>query len=183
MSIASLSCRTLVLVKHAQPVMDPSVPPREWQLGPEGEAQSRELADRLRRFLPFTLVSSSEPKATRTAAIVGEALSVAASVADGLQEYDRPAMAIVPRDEHERVNARVFESRRRAVLGRESADAALDRFAAAIERSALASPPNHNLVVIAHGTVIALFVERETGRSAFELWKALRCAEFIPLEV
>ena len=35
----------LVLVKHALPVLDPSKPAREWQLGAEGEVQAKRLAD------------------------------------------------------------------------------------------------------------------------------------------
>jgi broad specificity phosphatase PhoE len=69
------------------------------------------------------------------------------------------------------------------VLGRESAEAALTRFSAAIERVIAPIPHGHSLVVIAHGTVIALFVARQTGRDAFELWKRLECAEWFELEM
>jgi broad specificity phosphatase PhoE len=92
-------------------------------------------------------------------------------------------MPIVAPDQHERLNARIFATRAQPVLGRESAEAALARFSAAIERVIAPIPHGHTLVVIAHGTVIALFVARRTGRDAFELWKRLECAEWFELEM
>ena len=171
--------RWLVLVKHAQPVLNANVPPREWRLGTEGEEQSRELAERLKAFLPFTLVSSNEPKAMQTAAIVATTLGVISRVANGLEEIDRPAMPILSRDEHERLNAALFRTRSIAVVGHESADTALARFEAAIQDTLAAVDVSTNVVVIAHGTVISLFVARCTGRDALDAWRALRCADFV----
>ena len=34
----------LILVKHAQPILDAAVPPARWQLGIEGERQANRLA-------------------------------------------------------------------------------------------------------------------------------------------
>lgn len=175
--------RWLVLVKHAQPVLNANVPPREWLLGTEGEEQSRELAERLKAFLPFTLVSSNEPKAMQTAAIVAATLGVTSLVANGLEEIDRPAMPILSRDEHERLNASIFTTRALPMLGRESADGALARFSEAINRTLASVPVGQTLVVIAHGTVIALWMAQQTGRDAFELWKSLDCAGWFELEL
>ena len=183
MSNGSGSSRRLILVKHSQPVLDPAVPPREWRLGREGAEQSQRLDERLRAFLPFTLVSSPEPKAVRTGEIVATILGITNAIVDGLEEFDRPAMPIVTPEEHERINASIFTTRALPVLGRESADAALARFRAAIDRALAPLPSGHTLVVIAHGTVIALFVAQQTGRDAFELWTSLECADWLQLEM
>lgn len=183
MSIASLSSRTVLLVKHAQPVMDASTPPREWALGSIGEEQSRDIARRLAAHLPVALVSSPEPKAVHTARIVAAELGIGFETIDGLEELDRPALPIVSRDEHERVNAPIFENRAQAMIGRESADAALHRFTAALTRAYGLTTAWQPLVVITHGTVISLFVEQQTGRNAFDVWKSLACGEFVALEV
>lgn len=37
--------------------------------------------------------------------------------------------------------------------------------------------------MIAHGTVIALFVAQQTGGDAFELWKRLECADWFDLDL
>ena len=156
----------LVLVKHAQPVLEPDVAPRYWRLGPEGEAQSRALAALLAQFLPLALFASPEPKADATATIVGEALSVPVRTVDGLEEFDRPALPILSKAEHERLNAAIFADLSTPVLGRESGHAALARFAAAIEGALEQTPEGHNTVVISHGTVIALYVAAQRGNDA-----------------
>lgn len=183
MSTGSLSSRTVVLVKHAQPEMDASVPPREWVLGARGEEQGRALARRLRPYLPISLVSSPEPKAVQTTRIVAAELGVSFEAFAGLEELDRPALPIVSRDEHHRLNVAIFETRSVPVLGRESADAALRRFNTALARAFSLGPASQPLVVMTHGTVISLFVEQQTGRDAFEIWKSLECGECITLEV
>jgi broad specificity phosphatase PhoE len=183
MSTGSLSSRTVLLVKHAQPEMNASAPPREWVVGARGEEQSRDLARRLRPYVPISIVSSPEPKAMQTARIVAGELGVHFQTLDGLEELDRPSLPIVSRDEHHRLNAPIFETRSVPVLGRESADAALRRFNAALARAFTLTATSQPLVVITHGTVISLFVEQQTGRDAFEVWKSLECGEFVTLEV
>jgi broad specificity phosphatase PhoE len=172
----------LVLVKHAMPVLDATRPAREWTLGPDGERQAAELAGRLRPFSPFRLVSSPEPKAATTAAIVGDTLGLTTHSVNGLQEFDRPALPILSPDEHERVNAEIFARPDRPVLGRESAAAALARFRKAL-LAEIAMQPESDLVVISHGTVIALFVAAHNPLHAFSVWKRLPCAGFAVLRV
>ena len=163
------------------PVLVAGVPPREWLLGPEGEAQARRLATELTQFQPVTLAASPEPKAQRTADIVGAALGVPVKTVDGLQEFDRPALPILPKDEHERLNAAIFREPLQPILGNESAQQALDRFTAAIDGVTRDVPPEHTLVVIAHGTVIALYVAKVRGDDAFTFWKGFDCASFVVL--
>jgi broad specificity phosphatase PhoE len=101
----------------------------------------------------------------------------------GLEEIDRAASPIVSREAHEQINAGLFARRTAAVVGRESAADAVARFDAAIARALAAVAADGNLVVIAHGTVIALFVEQHTGRDAFGLWRSLGCGDFVALPV
>lgn len=171
----------VVLVKHALPVLDPSRPAREWRLGEEGRSQSRLLAERLRQFSPIRLIASPEPKAQETAQIVAEQLDTPLEIVDGLQELDRRALPIMSRREHERVNEPIFEDFDRPILGSESARVALDRFSAALH-SELEVAPEQSLVVVTHGTVIALFTGAHNDTSEFELWKRLRCPAMVVLE-
>ena len=167
-----------MLVKHALPVLEAAVAPKHWRLGAEGEAQSRELAAALMPFLPCHLVASPEPKARKTAEIVARELRIPLRTVLGLEEFDRPAMPILSAEEHERVYAAIFRDPQTPVLGVESAAMALSRFSSAIDQALHATPADHNLVVIAHGTVIALYVAQHTGEDAFEIWKTLRCGGF-----
>jgi broad specificity phosphatase PhoE len=107
------------LIKHAQPVLDATVPAREWVLGAEGEEQSKRLGASLRRFIPCRLVTSPEPKALRTCEIVAGELNIPMTIVDGLQEIDRPVLPIMAPAEHERVNARIFSEADSRVIGGE----------------------------------------------------------------
>src|SRR6478752_6176831 len=99
---------SLVLVKHALPVLDATMPAKEWQLSADGERQSRRLAGRLRAFAPLHLVASPEPKALATAAIVAEELGLEVSTIDALREFDRPVLPFLSKADHERANAQIF---------------------------------------------------------------------------
>ena len=172
---------TLVLVKHALPLFDMSRPPREWQLSAEGELQSKQLAGRLRAFLPLRLVTSTEPKASSTGRVVGAELGLHVTVADGVQEFDRPASPWQSKADRERENAAIFDNPAQRILGAESGRDALDRFSAAIHAE-LDRTGGQNLVVITHGTVISLFVAAHNPVNAFDLWRDLECCSFVVLD-
>ena len=173
---------SLVLVKHALPVLDATKPAKEWQLGVEGERQSRRLAGRLRTFAPLRLVASPEPKASRTAELVGAELGVRASSIDALREFDRPVLPLLSKADHERANAQIFVDMSRRVLGTESGREALDRFSAAID-VAIGQTREQSLVAITHGTVISLFAAAHNAVDAFAMWKRLECASFVVLDL
>lgn len=174
--------RQLVLVKHALPMLDPTRPAREWVLGAEGERQAAALAEELRRFMPFRLAASPEPKASRTARIVADAVGVSLHHDDGLREIDRRVVPIMPRDEHERYNLRLFAEFDRPVIGAESGHEAQHRFAAAVART-LEEDASTNHVIVAHGTVVALFAAGDDQSQAVALWKRLQCPSFVVLDL
>lgn len=175
-----MTTRLLVLVKHGSPIPDPTTPPREWSLSPRGEAEALLLAEELRPYEPFQLVSSSEPKARRTAELVAAVLRTPNRIADDLREIDRPALPIMEPAAHRELNRPIFSESSRAVLGFESADAAVDRFHAAIQGEVDRCMPG-NLVVISHGTVIALFVARHNPVDGFQFWSGFECGKFVTL--
>ena len=174
--------RQLVLVKHALPVLDPDRPAREWTLGAEGERQARALAGELRRFAPFRLAASSEPKASRTAEIVASELGLVVRLSEALREIDRPALPMMRPDEHAHFNLRLFAEPDRAVIGSESARDAGARFAAAVS-SVVSDDESLNHVIVAHGTVIALLVAGDDMAQAGDLWNRLQCPSYVVLEL
>jgi broad specificity phosphatase PhoE len=171
----------VVLVKHAQPVLDATEPARKWSLAAEGEAQSRRLAGRIRAFMPCRFVSSPEPKALRTCEIVAGELGMPMTTVAELREIDRRVLPIMPPPEHEALNARIFSEFDQRVVGCESAREAQERFSAAV-LGALRETDQDNLVVLAHGTVISLFVSAHNRVDAYELWRRLQCPSFVVLE-
>jgi broad specificity phosphatase PhoE len=172
----------LVLIKHAYPVLDATVPAKTWKLGAQGEAEAQQLAGKLQKFLPFELVCSSEPKALRTAEVIGQVLGLAVTPQTDMHELDRPALPMMPDAEHQMFNARLFETPLQPVVGNESATAALERFSKAIT-TALSTCIAETLVVVSHGTVISLLVGQHNSVDSFALWKRLTCASYVVLDV
>jgi broad specificity phosphatase PhoE len=181
-SEASLGRQQLVvLAKHGTPGLDHTAPAREWALSRRGEADALLLADRLKPYAPFQLVSSCEPKARRTAELVAAALQMTLRVVDDLREIDRPVLPIMEPARHRAVNRPIFVDPDRAVLGSESASAAANRFMVAILLEAERCAPAH-LVAISHGTVIALLVALHNAVDGFHFWSEFGCGEFVVLE-
>jgi broad specificity phosphatase PhoE len=173
--------RLLVLVKHAQPELQAAVAPRHWQLGATGRAGAKRLAMALEEFRPLRLEHSPEPKAAQTAELVAMELGLERHERFGLEELERAPQPILQRDAYVAHNARLFAEPTSAVVGTESAVHALSRFEVAIHAALSDTSRAENLVVISHGTVIALFVAAHNSVEAFALWQRLSCPALVVL--
>ncbi|HTV18359.1 MAG TPA: histidine phosphatase family protein [Polyangiaceae bacterium] len=149
--------------------------------GPRGEAGARALAVELRRFGSFRLEHSSEPKARRTAEVVAGELGLGPHERHGFEEIDRAPLPILSRAEHAAHNVRLFAEPARAVVGDESAERALARFEHALGAALSEQPAREPLVVVTHGTVMALLVAAHNPIAAVELWQRLECPSFVVL--
>ena len=159
----------LFLIKHSMPVLDPNVPAAEWHLGERGRALSELLANKLAAYSLAVIVSSVEPKAIETAQIVANRLGKPYEISAGLHEHDRRNVPFMPMEQLEAKVAQFFAKPDELVLGSETANQAHARFANAIDR-VIEKYPQKNIAVVAHGTVISLFVAR-TNEIPFEFWK------------
>ena len=162
----------LVLVRHSLPEIDPSRPGREWSLSPERSRRARQLAPCLAPYHLEVLVSSEEPKAVQTAAIIGEELGLPPEVVPGLHEHDRSGVVGLDREAFLGAIARTFAHPGERVFGAESADEARERFTGVLGQL-LARYPERNLCVVAHGTVLSLYVAEREGSDAYALWQRL----------
>ena len=170
--------RRLILVKHSAPELDAERPPAEWRLSAVGRERCRPLAEHLAPLSPTAVVSSVEPKAAETARLVAAHLGVECETSEGLHEHQREWLD--PPSAFERAVERFFAEPDRLVFGHETADAAHGRFDAAVART-LERHSGGNPVVVAHGTVIALYVSRRAGVAPFPLWKRLGLPAFAVL--
>lgn len=163
----------MVLVKHSMPRIDPLVPARDWQLSIEGRRRCAWLARELARFQPAFLYSSAERKAQETADLVGNSLGLAPECIDGLQENDRTGFPFIddPTELEQRFQA-FFDNPTQRLIGNESANEALARFGEAISRI-IEKQSSQSICVVAHGTVISLFVARHNAVSGFDVWRSL----------
>jgi broad specificity phosphatase PhoE len=174
--------RHLILVKHSQPQIVPALPAAQWRLSDEGRRRSAVLAERLAPYLPAAIVASREPKAMETGYTVASILGTPFATAEGLHEHDRSNVGWSSAEEFEAAVARFFAQPSDLVFGRETADQARNRFAAAVD-DAIAAHPAGNLVVVAHGTVIALLVAARAGVEPFPLWRQLGLPSFVVLSL
>jgi broad specificity phosphatase PhoE len=171
----------LILIKHAMPVIVPDAPPRTWVLSDAGRDASARLVTELAVYEPVAVVTSVEPKAAETGAIIAAGLGLPSTAVTGLHEHERD---VVPFDSTERFHERMrhfFAEPAAVVYGTESAEAAHARFATAI-RDVLAAHPSGSLIVVAHGTVISLLVARANGIEPFPFWAGLDLPSFVVVE-
>src|SRR5829696_1042016 len=156
----------LILVKHSLPEIQQSLPAKEWKLSEEGSRRAGQLAERLIQYQPEILISSTEPKALGTAEILSEKFNLKPQIVDDLHEHDRSSAPYLSRDDFENSVRAFFANPDKLVFGNETANEAYERFAQAVY-SILESYQNKTVVVVAHGTVISLFVSRLTGISGW----------------
>lgn len=173
--------QNLILIKHVQPQIDPFLPAREWPLSAEGKLRCRPLADKLAAYEPDVIVSSTEPKAIETARIVAEYLHKPFEAAEGLHEHDRSNVPFYSPQVFEQIVATFFQKPTELVFGRETALQAQQRFSQAVER-VLAEYRDENVAIVAHGTVITLFVAAHTEIEPFAFWKRLEMPSLVVME-
>jgi broad specificity phosphatase PhoE len=170
--------RTLILVKHAGPQIEPDVSADQWRLSPRGVELCKPLAERLRPFDPTIVISSREPKAVQTAEGIARRLNLPHRVGENLHEHDRSNVPHMRSAEFISIVELFFRKPDELVLGRETAKQALDRFQRALEK-VLQEHPDETVAIVSHGTVIALFVASHSDRSGFELWRKLGLPSFV----
>ena len=174
--------KNIILVKHSLPEIIPTIPAKEWRLSESGQVRCELLAEKLESYLPDVVVSSVEPKAVETAQIMAAQLSKPFRTFDGLHEHDRTGIDFLEKEQFEAKVTEFFAHPDRLVLGRETANQALERFSKALSSVEVESP-NRNIVIVAHGTVITLFVARFNDLDAFSFWRRLDLPSFVVLSL
>ena len=165
--------RKLVLVRHALPEFVVGVPASEWQLSDEGRRRCQRLADRLSTYDLAAVITSTEPKAAETGQIVADSLALPLETAPGLHEHERGVVTSTgDQDAFQEQVSRLFERPDELIFGTETADQAHARFATALA-AAIERHPRGNLAIVAHGTVMTLFIARASGLDPVPFWKSL----------
>ncbi len=162
----------LILIKHAAPLVDPAKASDQWKLSEAGREQANRLAEGLATMELRSLVSSEEPKARETAEIVAEKLAIPTSTVIGLREHDRRNVPHMKSRDFISMVELFFRKPSERVLGSETANEALERFSRAVD-DAIAGASEGNVGIVAHGTVIALYLAAHSQRNGFELWRAM----------
>jgi len=172
----------LILVKHSLPEIVSTIPAKEWRLSQTGQIRCKALAEKLAPFSPDMIISSTEPKAIETAQVVANQLNKPFDTFKDLHEHDRTGVGLLDKTQFEiNVNG-FFENPDKLIFGRETANQALARFSNALT-SVQFEHQNKNIVVVAHGTVITLFVNQFNAIEMFSFWRKLDLPSFIVLSL
>jgi len=149
------------LVRHGRPLVDPSRPPSTWGLDPGHLDGVRALRAGGALPLGARWVSSAEPKARETAAVL---TASPVAVDDGLGEQSRPAGWLD--DYAVRIHRSLVVQEAPAAPGWETAASARARVVEAVQRHAegAARDGAADLVLVGHGTAWTLLVAAVTGR-------------------
>ncbi len=172
----------LILVKHSLPFFDSNRPANQWLLSDEGRVRCIPLAQKLAVWQPDMIYTSCEPKAVETGQIAAAKLGLPCETWDGLHEHERSRVGPLSQEAFEASVNQLFEQPNRLVFGEECADEAHMRFSRALNTILEASPVRLP-VIVAHGTVISLFVARACGVEPFPFWKNLTLPSFVVLSL
>ncbi|MFN8398746.1 MAG: histidine phosphatase family protein [Anaerolineales bacterium] len=174
--------KNIILVKHSLPEIVSTAPAKEWRLSQSGQIRCAALAEKLEPISPDVIISSVEPKAIETGQIITKKLNKPFSMVNGLQEHDRTNIGLLEKTEFENKVKEFFDKPESLVFGRETACQSLARFSKAIS-SIESEYPDKNIVIVAHGTVITLFVSKFNAVEAFSFWRKLDLPSFVVLSL
>ena len=162
----------LTLIRHANPEIIPSQPSRTWQLSKTGIEHSRLLAGKLTRYTPTVIITSDEPKAIQTGEIIAETFQIECLQFPGLHEQERAGEPFTTQDDFLSKIRMLFEHQDELIFGSESGVQARERFSRAVGEVTKRFP-GQNVAIVTHGTVLSLWIESVTDRSAYEFWQSL----------
>ncbi|MEJ2706203.1 MAG: phosphoglycerate mutase family protein [Anaerolineales bacterium] len=170
----------LILVKHALPDIDPQESPHLWQLSSAGRDRCTPLAQALSAYQPDRIIASPEPKAEQTGRLVAKTLRIPFETRANLHEHSRRTESFATSKAFKKAISELFRQPQALMYGEETGEQAYERFASAIH-SLLEEYPGENLVVVAHGTVISLFVSRTCTLDGYALWERLELPSYLVL--
>jgi broad specificity phosphatase PhoE len=150
---------TLVyFVTHPDVVIDPLVPVPQWRLSEVGIARMRTFARQPWLSNTRSIYASAERKARDGAAILSAELGRAYTVVEALGENDRSSTGYLARIEFEERVREFFARPYDSVGGWERAIDAQHRITAAVDDILAREVGDHDIAVISHGGVGALFL-------------------------
>lgn len=171
----------LILVRHAEPEVSPTLGAAEWPLTSRGEFAVRRLATVLSGLQPGWIVSSPERKARETAALIAESLEIPVAEEPLIAEQGAgPDEFIADYGEFRNLVRTHFAQPQQVVFRNEAAADAAQRLAICIDqcRDAGGVP-----VLVTHGRIMASWLASLTGRDAWEIWNEFRLPDLIEVDL
>ena len=163
----------LIFIRHSQTQPDLEIPSPQWSLTEEGRRRCEPLAEQLIPYNLDVIVTSKEPKAIQTGALVSHKLGIPYRVMENLHEHAREtAPYFGTREEFLEAVKNLFTRPTELIFGEETGLEAQERFSRAVE-SVLAAYPQENIAIVTHGTVLSLFASQHAGQDDYAFWQSL----------
>lgn len=170
----------ILLIRHARPEMVEGVPARAWRLSDAGREAARALARDIDVGTARVVYSSTEPKALETAQIVADLAGLSVVPDERLGEHRRGTVEAIADDLSFRKRVEgVLRDPDSDTFGEETGAQAVRRFTAAMTEI-VDEEMGRDVIVVSHGTVIALFTERDVEKRV-ALWRNLGMPDAISL--
>ncbi|MGB6117582.1 MAG: histidine phosphatase family protein [Mesorhizobium sp.] len=141
-----------VYLTHPQIVIDPSIPVPDWSLSELGKARVSAILSKPWLARIGRIVSSEERKATQTAAMIADALSLGVETRAYMGENDRSATGFIPPEKFEAAADAFFGAPETSYRGWERAIDAQARIVAAVD-AALRQDGATPVLFVGHGGV------------------------------
>lgn len=167
--------REIYLVRHAETMVDPELPPTSWELTEAGYA----VAASLKGVLPELVFSSPEAKALQTAR---QLTQLQVTPIEEFREHRADKAAWISSDDFAMSVERYFSDRENRVWGDSHAETAA-RFRTGLSKIVSRQEGATRCTVVSHGRILCSFLGSLTGTSGYELWKLLTMPTVIKLAV
>ncbi|SER75736.1 Broad specificity phosphatase PhoE [Gracilibacillus ureilyticus] len=155
----------LILIKHSVPTIQADIPSNKWVLNNEGKDRAKVLAEKLSIYHFSKVYTSPEPKAVETAEIVAafhkKPLEKLTNTHEHLRLTNRK---IYPEAEWMDLMKHFFEEKDTLLFGEETASEARARFDQAVRKLIKQHSYEEDILLVAHGTVISLFISMYNKR-------------------
>jgi 2,3-bisphosphoglycerate-dependent phosphoglycerate mutase len=169
----------VIFVKHSLPEIMPDIPANQWKLGEEGRKCCLTLGKALKPYEADAIVSSIEPKAVETAALIANILGLSHQIVEGLHEHQRDNESFDKSDANFQDKiARFFDQPDKLIYGRETGDQADGRFLTAV-KGVVEMHRDGKVIIVTHGTVMSLLLSRVNQFEPFPFWKSLGLPSFV----
>ena len=172
----------LLLIRHAETQQDPNVPSSQWHLTERAYKACEDSAKRLREHSLSRITTSEEFKAKETGRVLAEYLSVPWNTAPNLHEHERVGVPYMEQAVWLGRLESFFKHPDDLILGNETGTRARRRFDSAV-RGVLGEYPNEPLAIVAHASVMALFVAHYNEVDALSFWQKLEMPDVVMLSL
>ena len=148
----------VLFVTHPEVDVDPAVPVGDWELTDRGREQMRQFAEGPDVREVRAVWSSRERKALQAAEVLAGQLGLRASTLEQLAENDRSSTGYLPPELFEPAVQAFFREPLLSHGGWETAAAAQERIADALETVLARSPAEGDVAIVSHGGVGTLLL-------------------------